>query len=283
MKYLITGATGNMGSLVVERLIAQGERPCVFVRDAAKARSRFGDRVDIRTGDLRDTRSELLPALSGVEAAFLVNSGPDLDVRDREFAFAAKAAGVKRLVKLSTLDVRTGVGTGPWHARGEAAVRESGIAFTFIQAAGFMLNALYWAPSIKREGVLRSSTGDGKIAFIHEDDIADVACRALTTRDHEGASLVITGPEALSYGEMGSVIGAVRGKPVRFEQISDERAHKGTLARGDDRELADALVDIWRAVREGRLATVSDGVERVTGRKPISFQRWAEENAQAFR
>jgi len=283
MKYLITGATGNVGSLVTERLVALGERPCVFVRDPDKARSRFGDRVDIRTGDLGDARSELLPAFSGMDALFLVNSGPNLDVRDREVAFAARAAGVKRLVKLSTLDVRTGVGTGPWHARGEAAVRESGIAFTFIQSAAFMLNALYWAPSIKREGVLRSSTGDGKIAFIHENDIADVVCRALTTRDHDRASLVITGPEALSYAEMASTIGAARGKPVRFEQISDERARKSALARGGDREYADALVDIWRAIREGRLATVCDGVERVTGRRPIPFQRWVEQNAKAFR
>ncbi|MEA2492269.1 MAG: hypothetical protein QOJ29_180, partial [Thermoleophilaceae bacterium] len=131
-----------------------------------------------------------------------MSDGPDLDARDRTVAFAAKSAGVRHVVKLSTLDVHTGVGTGPWHARGEAAVRDSGVAFTFIQAAGFMLNALGWADSIRDEGLLRSSTGKGKIAFIHPDDIADVAIAALTTRDHDGQSHVITGPEALSYGDM---------------------------------------------------------------------------------
>lgn len=94
---------------------------------------------------------------------------------------------------------------------------------------------------------------------------------------------MITGPEALSDGEMASLIGDARGQPVRFEAISDERAHRGLLARGGDRPFADAVVDIRRAVRDGRLATVSDGVERVLGRKPLPFQRWAEENAQAFR
>jgi len=283
MRYLITGATGNIGSRVTERLLARGGRPCVFARDRARARARLGHGVDVRVGDLGDGRAALQRAFSDMDAVFLVNSGSDLDVRDREAAFAAKAAGVRRLVKLSTLDVRTGVGTGPWHARGEAAIRESGLPFTFIQSAAFMLNALYWAPSIKREGVLRSATGDGKIAFIHEDDLADVVIEALTTDHHEGASLLITGPEALSYAEMASLIGAARAKPVRFEPISDERARKGALARGGDREYADALVNIWRAVREGRLATVSDGVERVVGRKAIPFQRWAEKNAGAFR
>lgn len=283
MRCLITGATGNIGSLVTERLIARGERPRVFVRDHAKARASFGTHVDIHVGDLADERAALLPSLLDMDAVFLVNSGPDLDVRDREVALAARAAGVRRVVKLSTLDVRTGIGTGPWHARGEAAIRESGVAFTFIQAAGFMLNALSWAPAIKREGVLRSSTGDGKIAFIHEADIADVAVAALTTNAYERASLVITGPEALSYAEMASLIGDARGKPVRFETISDERAHRGLLARGADRPFADALVDIWGAVRDGRLATVSDGVERVLGRRALPFQRWAEENARAFR
>ena len=182
MKYLIIGATGNIGSRVARRLVARGERPSVFVRSAKKAKALFGDQVDIHVGDLEKPRSSLAAALAGVDGTFLVSDGPDLDARDRTVAHAAKSAGVRHVVKLSTLDVHTGVGTGPWHARGEAAVRESGVAFTFIQAAGFMLNALGWSDSIRDEGVLRSSTGNGKIAFIHPDDIADVAMAALTTR-----------------------------------------------------------------------------------------------------
>jgi uncharacterized protein YbjT (DUF2867 family) len=174
------------------------------------------------------------------------------------------------------------VGRGPWHARGEAAVRESGVAFTFIQAAGFMSNALGWSDSIREEGVLRSSTGKGKIAFIHPDDIADVATAALTTRVHDGQSLVITGPETLSYGEMAAAIGSAIHKRVRFEELSDKQAYAGVVAWAGKGLYADALVDIWRAVREGRLATVSDGVKQVIGRKPIAFNRWAEENADAF-
>jgi uncharacterized protein YbjT (DUF2867 family) len=282
MKYLVIGATGNIGSRVTRRLIARGERPSVFVRSAKKAKTLFGAEVDMHVGDLEKPLSSLAAALADVDGTFLVSDGPDLDARDRTVAFAAKSAGVRHVVKLSTLDVHTGVGTGPWHARGEAAVRDSGVTFTFIQAAGFMLNALGWADSIRDEGLLRSSAGKGKIAFIHPDDIADVAMAALTTRDHDGQSLVITGPEALSYGEMAATIGVAIGKQVRFEEMSDNQAYAGVVAWAGKGPYADALVDIWRAVREGRLATVSEGVRQVIGRRPISFDRWAEENADVF-
>jgi uncharacterized protein YbjT (DUF2867 family) len=282
MTYLIFGATGNIGSRVTERLIGRGERPFVFVRDAKKAKLLFGDRVDIQVGDLENPRSSLATALSGVDGIFLVTDGPDLDARDRAVVVAAKSSRVRHVVKLSTLDVHTGVGTGPWHARGETAVRESGVAFTFIQSAGFMSNALGWSHSIREHGVLRTSTGQGKIAFIHPDDIAEVAVTALIERHLDGESLVITGPEALSYAEMAATIGGAIGKRVRFEEISDQQAYAGVVRWAGKGPYADALVDIWRAVRGGRLATVSDGVKRVLGRKAISFKTWAEENAEAF-
>ncbi|HEU0183905.1 MAG TPA: NAD(P)H-binding protein [Blastocatellia bacterium] len=183
MNYLVTGATGSIGALVVDRLLHRGDRPRIFVRDAEKARSRYGDRVDIAVGDLADAES-LAVAFRRINALFLVNTGPDLAMRDETAAQAAKAAGVEHLVKLSTMDVQQGVGTGVWHARGESAIRASGIGFTFVQPAGFMANALGWARSIKTEGVVRAVTGGGKIAFIHSNDIADVATVALTTRNH---------------------------------------------------------------------------------------------------
>ncbi len=282
MKRLIFGATGNIGSRVTERLIARGERPSVFARDAKKAKALFGDKVDIHGGDLDKPRSSLKAALAGVDAVFLVTDGPGLEVHDRAVAVAAKSAGVRQIVKLSTLDVNSGVGTGPWHARGEAAIRESGLSYTFIHAAGFMSNALGWSHSIREKGVLRTSTGTGKIAFIHPDDLADVATAALLSHEYDGQSLVITGPEALSYGAMAQVIGDAIGKRVRFEEISDQQAYRSVVRWAGKGPYADALVDIWRAVCEGRLATVSDGVQQVLGRKPISFDRWVKENADAF-
>jgi uncharacterized protein YbjT (DUF2867 family) len=81
MRYLITGATGDVGSKVVEQLLKRGERPRVFSRNATKARSKFGDDVDVFIGDLADPAA-LIAALDGVESLFLVNSGPQIPVLD---------------------------------------------------------------------------------------------------------------------------------------------------------------------------------------------------------
>jgi (4-alkanoyl-5-oxo-2,5-dihydrofuran-3-yl)methyl phosphate reductase len=282
MIYLITGATGNVGSLVADGLIARGHRPRIFVRDATKARARYGGRVDIFTGDLADVKT-LRPALADADALFLVNSGPDLAVLDGLAAEAAKVAGVRHLVKLSSYDAREqNVGTGVWHAAGEAAIRASGISFTFIQPSGFMTNALYWASSIKAAGIVRTATGDGKIPFIHPVDIAEVAVKALTEPENAGRSLPITGPEALSYADMTAKIGAVIGKALRFQAMSEDEARAQQIAWNAPPPLVEARLSIFRAIREGRLATVTEMVERVLGRQPISFDQWARENVQAF-
>jgi (4-alkanoyl-5-oxo-2,5-dihydrofuran-3-yl)methyl phosphate reductase len=282
MKYLITGATGDVGSKVVELLLQRGDRPRIFVRDQEKARTRFGDTVDVIVGDLADSKA-LKAALQGIDKLFLVNSGPEIPSRDEAAAEAASAAGVKHLVKLSSMDVEQGLAIGAWHEQGEAAIRASRIPFTFVQPSGFMSNLLAWATSIRTEGVVRSSTGDGKRAFIHSDDIAAVAVKALTTPDHQGESLPITGPEALSFGEVTTKIGSAIGRKLTFQAISDDEARQRyAIVSGSEAE-TEAHVSLWRAIREGRLAAVSGNAERVLGRKPISLDHWAIENAAAFR
>lgn len=283
MTYLVTGATGDVGARVVERLLQRGDRPRVFVRDAGKARSRFGDGVvDVFTGDLGDPAS-LKPALEGVDALFLVNTGPEIPARDEAAAQAARAAGVKHLVKLSSMDVDQGLAIGGWHERGEAAIRASGISFTFVRPTGFMSNLLAWATSIRTEGIVRASTGDGRRAFIHSDDIAAVATKALTTRDYDGAVVPITGPQSLSFAEVTATIGAAIGRRLTFQRISDEEAGRRYAATGAADVETEAHVSLWRAIREGRLAAVTDGVERVLGRGPVALDQWAIENAAAFR
>ena len=181
------------------------------------------------------------------------------------------------------MDARQKVGTGLWHARAESAIRATGISFTFVEPAGFMSNALGWVPSVKAEGVVSAPTGDGRIAFIHPDDIAAVALEALTKREIERESLPITGPEALSYGEMTAKIGAAVGKPLRFQPISEEQERFQMIESGWRPEIVDAHVSIYRAIREGRLAIVTDNVARVIRQTPISFERWVGENVAAFR
>ena len=282
MTYLITGATGDVGSKVVHQLIQRGERPRIFVRNAEKAQAQFGNQVDIRVGDLADAAS-LQRASEGVEKLFLVNSGPQIPVLDDLAAQAAKSAGIRHIVKLSSFDVEQKLAIGAWHEKGEAAIRASGIAFSFVRPTGFMSNLLAWSRSIVAEGIVRSSTGDGRRPFIRSEDIAAVAVCALTTNDFVGKVVSITGPQALSFVEITEKIGGAIGRQLKYQPISDDEAGRRFSATGASPEEIAAHVELWRAIREGRVGATTNEVERILGRKPIALDQWLVENAPAFR
>src|ERR1700678_1893100 len=200
MKHLITGATGDVGSRVVEQLLERNIRPRVFVRNEAKARSLFRERVDVFVGDLAEPAS-MRDSLKGAETIYLVNVGPEIPRRDEAAAVLAKEEGVKRILKLSSLDVENSLAIGAWHEKGEAAIRAVGVPFTFVRPTGFMSNLLAWAHSIKTEKIVRSSTADGRRPFIHSEDIAAVSVEALVSANYVGQSLSITGPDSLTFGQ----------------------------------------------------------------------------------
>jgi uncharacterized protein YbjT (DUF2867 family) len=180
------------------------------------------------------------------------------------------------------MDMEQSLAIGAWHEQGEAAVRAEGIPFTFIRPTGFMANLLAWAGSIKAEGIVRSSAGYGRRAFIHSDDIAAVAVKALTESSYIGEALPITGPEALTFGDATMKIGAAIKRELRYEVISDEEAGRRFAASGAPAEEVEAHIALWRAIREGRLGSVTDTVRRVLMREPVTLDQWIAENAAAF-
>jgi uncharacterized protein YbjT (DUF2867 family) len=281
MTYLITGATGEVGSRVVSQLLKRHIRPRVLVRSEEKARSQFGDRVDVCLGDLAAPDS-MRGAIQGVDTVFLVNVGPAIPERDEAAAMISKELGVRKIVKLSSLDVEHGLAIGAWHEKGEAAIREIGIPFTFVRPTGFMSNLLAWAHSIKTESVVRSSTADGRRPFIHSEDIASVCLAALLNDEYLGEALPITGPESLTFGEVTAIISEAIGRPLSYRVISDEEARERYSRISGSQEETEAHVALWQAIREGRLAPTTDRVERILSRKPIALRRWASENIRSF-
>ncbi len=282
MTHLVTGATGDVCSRVVQKLLKRGLRPRVLVRNEAKARLLFGQQVDVFTGDLAEPAS-IREALRGADTLYLVNVGPAIPQRDEAAALLAKAVGVKRIVKLSSLDVEHGLAIGAWHEKGEAAIRAAGIPFAFVRPTGFMSNLLAWAHSIKTEKVVRTSTADGRRPFIHSEDIAAVSVEALISQAYAGQSLAITGPDSLTFGEATAIIAEAIGQPLTYMAISDEEAGERYSRISGSAAETEAHVALWRAIREGRLARVTHEVERLLGRKPITLRQWAAENANSFR
>jgi uncharacterized protein YbjT (DUF2867 family) len=281
MTYLITGATGDVGARVVRQLIERKICPRILVRSAEKARVLFGHAAEIYEGDLARPATTR-QAMKGAHTLFLVNIGPEIPLRDEAVATIAREEGVRRIIKLSSLDVEQGLAIGAWHEKGEAAIRDSGVAFTFIRPTGFMTNLLAWAHAIKTEGIVRSSTGNGGRPFIHSEDIAAVSVAALLDGQYAGRILSITGPESLTFANATEAIAHAIGKTLVYQTISDEEAGERYSRFSGSHQETEAHVALWRAIREGRLAAITDGVEQTLGRKPISLEQWASENAHRF-
>jgi uncharacterized protein YbjT (DUF2867 family) len=281
MNLLITGATGEVGSRVVAELLEHAIRPRLLVRNSEKARALFHDRVEIFSGDLADPASAR-EAFKGIDTLYLLNIGPEIPQRDKIAAVIAREEGVSHIVKLSSLDVEYNLAIGAWHEKGEAAIRATGVPYTFVRPTGFMSNLLAWAPAIKAEGIVRSSTAGGRRPFIHPADVASVSVAALLNGKYANQALSITGPESLTFADFTASIAEAIGKPLSYQVLSDDEARQRYARVSGSPEETEAHVALWRAIRENRLADTTDDVEKILGRKPRALPQWIAENLSAF-
>ena len=259
----IVGGNGKTGRRVAERLRAR-ELP---FRLASRSSAPAFDWSDERTW---------AAALEGVGAAYITYS-PDLAApraaeHVRRFVRRAVDAGVEKLVLLA--------GRGEPQVRpAEEAVRESGVAFTILEAAFFAQNF--------SEGVLAPMDGEiafpaGGVAepFIDVEDIADVAVAALTEDSHVGKTYELTGPRLLTFDQVAKEIAAAAGRPMRYRPVSSEE-YAALLAPHLPAEDVAFLIELFAHLTDGHNAHLADGVERALGRPPRDFPDYARGAAAA--
>jgi (4-alkanoyl-5-oxo-2,5-dihydrofuran-3-yl)methyl phosphate reductase len=277
--YLVTGATGNVGSEVVEQLLAGRKKVRVFTRDPGKV-AHWNDRVEVVAGDLQqpDTFAQ---ALADVEAIFLMHQGPDLEVC-KQLVAAGKDKGNPRIAFLSTiLASAPDSQIGKLHKDKEDAIRESGLPGTFVRPGGFMTNLYWWIGTIKTENVVRNPMGTGRLASIAPEDIAAVAVKAMT-QDLPDEVFELTGGELLSVPQQVDILAKVLGKPIQCVDVPTETAIQDLLRIGLPAQAAAAIGASFEAIRDGRVTVVKDTVEKVLGRRPMTFETWARRHALRF-
>lgn len=278
---LVTGATGKVGKELVADLKARGAEFKVMSRDPIRAASQLGG-VSVVSGDL--ARPESFGAvLAGVEKAFLLAAtDPAQAEREKGFITAAKKAGVRHIVKLSVAGAAAdGLIIGRWHAEAESALKASGLAWTMLQPVFFHQNFFGDARSIKEQGSVYAPMASAKVAMVDTRDIAAAAALALTKPGHEGKSYVLS-TGALSYGDAVTALSEALGKTVSYVDVPPEKARESMLAGGMPAWYADALLELFAAVREGRISQTSPDCETLLGRAPISFARFAADYKAAF-
>jgi uncharacterized protein YbjT (DUF2867 family) len=193
---LVTAGTGRTGSALMWALLERGAHVRLLARDPGKARTLFGDEVEVATGDFA-------PALDGVDAVFL--SGPDDPRRVAWEQAAIDAAGDRRIVRLSTIGAAPGspVPFWDWHGQVDEHLRASRARWTILRSSFFTSNL----PAMARDGVVYAPAGDARIAMIDPADVAAAAADVLVDGGHEGETLVLAGPHAVTFAEASAALG----------------------------------------------------------------------------
>jgi NAD(P)H dehydrogenase (quinone) len=279
----VTGATGGLGGRVARRLAERGARQRLVARDPARAPALAGAEVAIGSYDDRDG---LRRAFEGAQALFMVSASEDPD-RMRlhtNVVEAAADAGVERVVYTSFFgaarDCTFTFGRDHWHT--EELIRGSGLRHTFLR------DNLYidFLPLLAgADGVIRGPAGDGRVAAVTRDDIADVAVAVLLDDSdrHHGRTWDMTGPEAFTMAEAAEALSRVTGRAIAYhaetlEEAYASRAHYGA----PDWEVA-GWVTTYAAIANGDLEAVSGDVAAVAGHPPMSLAEFLRRNPDSYR
>ncbi|GAA1968670.1 SDR family oxidoreductase [Amycolatopsis minnesotensis] len=270
--FLVAGGRGRIARAAVARLLAGGHR----VRVASRRPSEVDfEGVEVFEGDLSKADG-WRRAFDGVDGALLYADPAGIQ--------SVVDSASSRLVLISALGAGGAADDDPierMHLAAEAAVRASGLPWTFLRAGGLATNTLQWASSIRAEGVVRAPFRHAHAALVHEADVAEIAVRALTTGEHDGKARDLTGPASLTQEQQVAAIAEAIGADVRFEEITPGE-YRRTLSQWGDGGLVDTLLGHLRAA-DGVPQPIAPDFQEITGREPASYARWAADHAADFR
>ncbi|KAN0098791.1 NAD(P)-binding protein [Hyaloscypha variabilis] len=282
-KILIVGASGRVGRSLLQQLLATSNPPSIRVSTRDRAKVTFPSNVEVVQGNLEDTSS--YPELfNAVDRAFIY-ANPR--TRLPQLLSAAKDGNVQYIVLLSSMmvefDPKSDIGKA--HVNAENAIKESGIAYTFIRPRNFSSNTcLFWAPIMERTGKLWMTYPRSQTAPVSEDDIAAVALVALTTGKLHNQAVPLCGPISISQQEQVEAINRLRQregkKPIDLIILPPEEWKAKMMSwRKDDFDpiFADQLIAWWKE-NEDRPELIQSS-ERITGQ---SYEEWLELNKDAF-
>ncbi|WP_405439418.1 NAD(P)H-binding protein [Streptomyces avidinii] len=277
MTLLITGARGQVGRAVVERLHAAG----LPVRAASARPAELTVPAGVETVELVLDRPETFAAaLRGVRQVFLYPRPAGI----HDLVEAAEAAGVEHVVLLSSSSVLApGAESDPLASHSltvERALADSALTTTFLRPDAFASNSLGWARSISHSLPVQLPYPDAHIAPIHPEDIADVAARALTGDSLTGRSLTLTGSESLTFREQLAVLADTLGRAIPVEHIGRAEAEQ-QMGRHMPAPMVGSLLDLWEGANHGP-AAIGETTETLLGVPARTYRQWARENAAAF-
>ncbi|KOU49117.1 SDR family oxidoreductase [Streptomyces sp. WM6378] len=273
---IVTGATGQLGRQIVERLLTlvPADRVGVSVRDPRKAQT-FADRgVRVRQGSFTDPAG-LAHAFQGASQVLVVSvdkMGEECVKQHRTAIEAAVAAGARRILYTSQM------GAGPTsrfqacrdHAATEEILRACGVPFTSLRNGFYAASAAHFVGNAAERGRL-VLPADGPVAWTAHADLADATAAILADEGRfEGPTPPLTAQRALTFDDIAGIVTDVTGRPTTRVTASDDQFREQLVGQGAPAETADQLLGIFAASRAGEFAAVDPTLTRLLGREPIA-------------
>jgi uncharacterized protein YbjT (DUF2867 family) len=283
-KILVTGATGNVGFYVVEELIKREIKVKAAVTNLDKGMKVFSN-MNVETVKLDFLKKETYAkALEDVTEIFLMRppqlAKPKEDILP--FLEEAKKMGVKHIVFVSLL----GVEKNPVvpHRKIEDFIRKLGFNYTFLRPSFFMqnLNTTHRDDVLLRDE-LYMPVGKAKTSFIDTRDIAEVAAVCFTEKGHLNKNYTLTGSKAITYYEAALIMSDVLNRRITYKNPRILEFRRKLIERGTKKEFANVITLLYLMTKLGTAKNVTDTVEKLLKRKPITFREYVEDHHHFFR
>jgi NAD(P)H dehydrogenase (quinone) len=271
MTIVVTGATGKLGHLIIEGLLAKGVTPSDIVAGGRKLEKLddFASRgVIVKKLDY-DDRGTLSNAVVGVDVLMLVSASEPGRRVPQHIAVvdAAIAAGVKRIVYTSAPAATTSaLVLAPEHKATEEYIVATGIPYTFLRNGWYTENYSDTFAKAKESGVVAQSAGDGRVSSASRKDYADAAVAVLTSDDYENAVYELSGDTAWSFDDFAATAASVFGRDVVYQRLTPEEHVARLMGFGLDAGTAGFVVALDGNIRDGLLGQTSGDLKKLIGR-----------------
>ncbi|MET0806067.1 MAG: SDR family oxidoreductase [Lacisediminihabitans sp.] len=271
MSLIVTGASGHLGSLVVESLLERGVAPEQIVATGRRvdALAPFAAR-GVRTAELDYSRPETIDAVLSAGDTVLLVSGSEVGQRaaqHQNVIDAAVRAGAARIVYTSAPHATTSaLVLAPEHKATEEAILASGLPYTILRNNWYSENYADTIAQATATGFFIGSVGDGLVASASRKDYADAAAVALTSPDLAGSIFELSGDTAWDYTELAAAISAVADREVEYRDLSPEAQADALRGFGLDEGTVGFVVALDGNIRDGLLSETSGDLSRLIGR-----------------
>lgn len=271
----ITGATGQLGRLVIEQLLqtVPANQIVAIVRNPAKAEALSQQGIVVRQGDYTD-QAALTTALKDVEKLLLISSSEvgQRATQHQNVINAAKATGVTFIAYTSLLHAdNSPLGLHVEHVATEKALATSGISYALLRNGWYTENYLASAPPALEHGVFIGAAGEGKIASATRADYAAAAAKVVSEEGHAGKVYELAGDSAWTLSELAAELSKQSGKPVVYQNMSEADFAAALKSVGLPAGLADMLADSDVGASKGGLFDDSHTLSKLIGRATTSL------------